>query len=144
MAGWIVLGGGVVLTVVAAIVMQNSSNDLLLIAFLGIPLGVTVALAGWYLLIWATPLTDAFRRRGRLLRVIGATTSAVSGGLIVTAGLYALAEVDLPRVLNVLASAAIIGFPLGFLLIVCGWLLTTVGLRGDASAVRRVADRAPS
>jgi hypothetical protein len=124
-------GGGVIVMVlgmagaaVTAIEFDRYPN----VGLFGFPLSVTVAMVGWYVTVWATPLENRLRRIGRLLRILGITIMFASGGLYLWAMLTAFAEEDLPVALEWLTVIGVfIGLPLGLVLMACG---VTAGLWG--------------
>jgi len=99
--------------------------DIGLWLFLAVPLGVLLFLVGWALVIRGAPMADPWRRRGRLMRLVGTTLFATGAGLVLLAELAAFAE-DM-------AAADAFGFPglvclgIGTVTVVAGVISSVVG-----------------
>jgi len=102
---------------VGAIVFENGDPVAGLII---VPVGIALALTGWYVLVWASPLQDPVRRIARLLRLVGTTMSMLSVASIVCAELYAISEEPIPAPVDWAGVGGIVGFPLGLLLVLSG------------------------
>jgi len=111
---WVGIAGALVGTVV----FENTGDPVA--GLIVVPAGIVLAVVGWYVQVWATPLGNRVHRVARLLRLVGTTISLVSAAAVVVAVLYAFSEEPIPPPVDWAALAGIVGIPLGVVLVLCG------------------------